>query len=121
MTPVTADSPRVGSPVIDPIDAAPCFGDRDRYECDHYFAELRANDDELWRLTASQPLMSDEARRIWVDGELDDIPQASEAVLLEMRYLLGDDDRRTKLLARNKELLSLIDRNLERRHPASAH
>jgi hypothetical protein len=111
----------VQQPAASPIDGAPDLGDGDWYECDRYFAERHANDGELWRLTACEPLLSDEARRIWVDGQIDDISQASEAVLLEIECLLGDEDRRTKLLARNEELLSLIDRNLERREAAGAY
>lgn len=53
----------VPSPV-DPVDAAPYYGDHDWYEYDRYFAELQANDDQLWRITASEPLMSETAQRI---------------------------------------------------------
>lgn len=86
-----------------------------------YLAEFQANDDKLRMIRFSEPLMSDEARRIWVDGIAGDIPQASEAVLIELRFLIDDDDRCTKLLARNVELLNLIDRCLERYDAASAH
>ena len=102
-------------PVADPVDVAPYFGDRDWYDCDQYFAELEANADELWSLTASEPLMSDEARRIWVDGQVDVVPRASEAVLLELQFLMDAYDRRSELTARNDELLNMIDRNLQRR------
>jgi len=40
----------------------------------------------------------DEARRIWVDGIVEGNPPASEAALIELRSLLDDDDRCTKLL-----------------------
>lgn len=56
----------------------------------------------------------EEARRIWVDGIADDIPRASEAVLTELHLLLDDDERHRKLLARNDELLNLVDRCLRR-------
>jgi hypothetical protein len=104
-----------------PIAAAPYYGNRDRYECGQYLTELRANDDKLRTMRSSEPLMSDEARRIWVDGIVEGIPSASEAVLIELRFLLDDDDRCTKLLARNDELLNLIDRCLERYDAAGAH
>jgi hypothetical protein len=100
---------------VEPVDAAPFRGDRAWYECDQHFAELQANDDQLRRITASEPLMSEEARRIWVDGEVDDLPQASETVLVEIRFLLDEDDRRENLLTRRNGLLVLIDRCLKRR------
>jgi hypothetical protein len=56
-------------PAVEPVDAAPYCGDRDCYECDQHFGELLANDDQLWKLTASEPLMSEAALRICIDGQ----------------------------------------------------
>ena len=102
-------------PPVEPVDAAPYYGDRERYVCDQYLGEFQANNDQLWRFTVSEPLMSEEARRICVDGQVDDLPLASETVPVEIRFLLDEDDRRKILLTRNDELLGLIDRCLERR------
>jgi hypothetical protein len=110
----------VGPPMpSDPIAAAPYYGDHNLYECDQYLAEMRANDDQVRKISQSQPLMSDDARRIWIDGIVDQIEQASEAVLTELQLLLEDDERYRELLARNDELLNLVDRCL-RRHDAAA-
>jgi hypothetical protein len=42
-------------------------------------------------------------------------PTASIRVLVEIRFLLNEEDHRKALLTRNDELLGLIDRCLERR------
>lgn len=54
-------------------------------------------------MTASEPLMSEAARRICIDGHVDDLPLASETVLVEIRFLLDEEDRRKALLTRNDD------------------
>ncbi|HTA07277.1 MAG TPA: hypothetical protein VK836_02120 [Streptosporangiaceae bacterium] len=49
---------------------------------------------------------------------VDRIEQASEAVLTELQLLLEDDERYRELLARNDELLNLVDRCLQRHNAA---